>query len=121
MSYMPKESVKPTSVGEYVDSVPRLTRPLFDELRLLVRQALPDAHEVFSYGIIGYKIDDKRARVFISGWGDHVAIYPVPKDEALQEALQPYIKGKGTLWFPLEKPLPSELILQTIKSLASNT
>lgn len=104
-------------VQHYIDQVPTVAKPLFDQLRTLVKQELPHAHEILSYGIIGYKIDDKRARVFISGWKDHVAIYPVPKNEKLQTELKPYIKGKGTLWFPLDTPLPKSLIRQMIHDL----
>ncbi len=118
LAVMPKE--KPTvTVDEYVAQVPTAARPLFDELRAIVRAELPKAREVVSYGIVGYKIDDKRARVFISGWKDHVAMYPIPKDEKLQEALRPYTKGKGTLWFTLDKKLPVGLIKQTIKALTA--
>jgi uncharacterized protein YdhG (YjbR/CyaY superfamily) len=108
---------KPTTVDEYISRVPMASRPKFEELRSLVKAELPNANEVLSYGIIGYKIDDKRARVYISGWKDHVAIYPIPNDEELRDALKPYIKGKGTLWFPLKSALPTELITKTIKAL----
>jgi uncharacterized protein YdhG (YjbR/CyaY superfamily) len=90
----------------------------FDELRELAKTVLPNAEEVFSYGIVGYKVDEKRARVFISGWKDHVAMYPIPKQESLRTELSPYIKGKGTLWFPLDKPLPKKLIKKTMQALA---
>lgn len=109
---------KPTNVEEYIKQVPGAAREQFDILRQLAKNTLPNAQEVFSYGIIGYKIDDKRARVFVSGWKDHVAMYPIPKDQKLRELLKPYIKGKGTLWFALDKPLPKEIIVATIKSLA---
>lgn len=108
---------KPNTVDEYIDRVPAVARLKFDELRAIVRSELPNAKEVFSYGIIGYKIDDKRARIFISGWKDHLAIYPVPKDENLQEALGSHIKGKGTLWFALDEPLPKALIIKIIRAL----
>lgn len=110
---------KSTTVDEYIASVPAAARPKFDELRQLVKTALPNAKEVTSYGIIGYKIDDKRARVFISGWKDHVAMYPIPKDEALQAQLMPYTKGKGTLWFKLDEALPKPVIEMAVKALAS--
>lgn len=106
-------------VDAYIANVPEVARPRFDELRALVRDLLPEANEVLSYGIIGYKIDDKRARVFISGWKDHLGVYPIPKDEALRAELAPYIKGKGTLWFPLGSPLPKVLVKKVIKALAS--
>ena len=109
---------EPADVAAYVAAVPRAARPLFDELRTLVKAQLPHANEVASYGIIGYKIDDKRARVFISGWKDHLGVYPVPKDEALQAELAPYRKGKGTLWFMLDAPLPKALIRRVVAALA---
>lgn len=112
-------SAKPTTVDEYVASVPKAARPKFDELRQLVKSALPNAKEVFSYGIVGYKIDDKRARVYISGWKDHLAIYPVPRGKDLETKLAPYQKGKGTLWFNLDQPLPKALIKTVVEALVS--
>lgn len=86
----------------------------------MVQELLPGVNEVLSYGVVGYKPDiKKRAVVFISGWKDHLAIYPVPKDEKLQDELKPYIKGKGTLWFDLDTPLPKSLIEKVVKSLAT--
>lgn len=116
---MNSDKTKPTTVEEYIAGVPAAARPNFDELRQLAKHSLPDAREVLSYGIIGYKIDDKRARVFVSGWKDHVAMYPIPKDTALQSQLAPYIKGKGTLWFRLDEPLPKPLIEVAMKALGA--
>jgi uncharacterized protein YdhG (YjbR/CyaY superfamily) len=112
-------SNKSTTVDQYIASIPLAARPKFDELRQLVRDAVPHAKEVFSYGIVGYKIDDKRARVFISGWKDHIAMYPVPKSSELQAKLTPYIKGKGTLWFRLDEPLPKSLLRTVVEALVS--
>jgi uncharacterized protein YdhG (YjbR/CyaY superfamily) len=108
---------KPTTVDEYCRQVPAAALPRFNELRKLVKRTLPNAQEVLSYGVIGYKIDEKRPRIFISGWKDHLGVYPVPKEAGLKLALQPYQKGKGTLWFSLSEPLPKDLIIKTIKSL----
>ena len=114
---MSDNSTKPTTVDEYIASIPSVARPQFDILRSVVKKELPKAKEVFSYGIVGYKIDEKRARVFVSGWKDHVAMYPVPKDEKLRTELTPYIKGKGTLWFSLQEPLPVDLVKRITHSL----
>lgn len=108
----------PDSVGAYIASVPQAARTRFDELREIVRTEIPNAHEVTSYGIIGYKSDiNRRAKVFISGWKDHVAVYPIPKNEVLRKELEPYIKGKGTLWFKLDGPLPIGLIQKVVREL----
>jgi len=111
---------KLTTVEEYIANVPALARPKFDELRAIVRNKLPNATEVVSYGIIGYKIDNKRTRVFISGWKDHLAIYPIPKNSQLQSQLLPFIKVKGTLWFSLSSPLPKVLIEEIVENLCAN-
>ena len=109
---------KEVSVEKYVKNVPKETKVMFDELRKLVKATLPEAREVVSYGILGYKIDEKRARVFISGGKDHVAMYPVPKDQTIALKLEPYRKGKGTLWFMNNEPLPKALIIKTIHCLS---
>lgn len=112
-----RDSTSTKTVDDYVSSVPVVAKKHFDELRTAVLSTLPDAEEVVSYGILGYKPGGKRAVVYISGWKDHVALYPVPRTPELHEALQPYIKGKGTLWFGLEKPLPTALIQEVIEAL----
>ncbi|MBB1509585.1 DUF1801 domain-containing protein [Tessaracoccus sp. MC1756] len=109
---------KPTTVDEYLASVPQAARPQLDELRALVREVAPDAQEVLSYDIIGYRpAGTKRAYGFISGWRDHIGVYPVPKDSALEAELTTYRRGKGTLWFPLEEPLPRELLARVFAAL----
>lgn len=108
---------KAETVEEYIAQIPQSGRERFDQLRDLVRSLLPDAKEVLSYGIIGYKTDKKRAKVFISGWKDHVAMYPVPQEEELLDDLKLYIHGKGTLWFLPEEPLPEDLIRRTVRAL----
>lgn len=108
---------KPQSVEEYIANIPVQAREGFDELRALMHTLLPEAEEVLSYGIVGYKTDRKRARVFISGWKDHLGIYPMPKDAALQKELKPYLHGKSSIWLPLDEPLPKDLIVRVVKSL----
>lgn len=113
------DTPKLVTVDEYIATIPDSALPRFRELRELVKETIPQANEVVSYGILGYKIDDKRARVFISGWKDHLAVYPVPKDESLQDEIKKYQKGKGTLWFSLNEPLPKAFITKVITALAA--
>lgn len=108
---------KPASVEEYLNQIPPQARQLFEALRQRIKHNLPEANEVLSYGMLGYKTDAKRARVYISAWKDHLGLYPAPKAPELQDALAPYLRGKGTLWFPLDQPLPFELIDQVVEAL----
>ncbi|HSN95431.1 MAG TPA: DUF1801 domain-containing protein [Anaerolineaceae bacterium] len=106
-----------SSVEDYLAQVPAAARPQFDRLRAAVRGLTPNAQELLSYGILGYKTDNKRAKVFISGFKDHVAIYPIPADPTLKDALKPYVHGKGSIWFSLSDPLPLDLIERIVKAL----
>ncbi|OYO13641.1 hypothetical protein CGZ94_11830 [Enemella evansiae] len=108
---------KPQTVDEYVESVPAASREHFDELRRLARESLPAATEVLGYGILGYQVPGRKGRAYISGWRDHVAIYPIPGDDELAAELAPFQRGKGTLWFTLTEPLPAELIRRTLRAL----
>lgn len=98
------------SVDSYQMNLPSKAIGHFKKLRQLAQKTLPTAKEVISYAIPAYQLDNVRPFVFISGWKDHVALYPVPKDIKLQDEIKPYIKGKGTLWFSLDKSLPLTLI-----------
>lgn len=107
---MEKTEKPQASVAAYIANVPPQSKEMFKQLRDLARQTYPDAEEVLSYGIVGYRLGKTRPIAFVSGWKDHVAVYPIPHDAALQNELKPYTKGKGTLWFTVDKPLPKELI-----------
>lgn len=116
--HIKSERPKAATVDEYEAQVPGNAREKFKELRALVQKTIPHASEVISYAIPAYKVDDKRAVVYISGWKDHVAMYPIPHDEKLRKDLKPYIKGKGTLWFMLDEPLPKTLLKTVVEALA---
>lgn len=111
------DKLKIETVEEYIDNIPKNALPKFMELRELVKSLIPNHTEVLSYGIIGYKVDKKRARVYISAFKDHLGIYPLPKDEALQEEIKPYVRGKGTMHLDLEEELPVELIKKVVEAL----
>lgn len=107
---------RPTDVrvADYLASVPLEARPMVDELRGIVREVAPDAVEVVSYGLIGYRVGSRKAcRIYVSGWKDHAAVYPLPHDANLEAERAPYRHGRGALWFPLDEPLPRDLLLRT--------
>ncbi|VEG29326.1 DUF1801 domain-containing protein [Actinomyces howellii] len=109
-------------VADYLASVALEARPMLDELRDLVRQVAPEAEEVVSYGLIGYRMPgrSRAAKVFVSGWRDHVALYPQPDDEALRAELSPWVRGKGTVWFSLSEDLPTALLERVVASMTGS-
>ncbi|TDW79267.1 iron chaperone [Kribbella sp. VKM Ac-2566] len=98
------------SVDEYVASFPAEVREVLDEVRRTIHAAVPDAGEKISYQMPTITLGGTSLLHF-SGWKTHLAIYPIPPtDPALTKALTPYRSGKGTLKFPLDKPIPYDLI-----------
>ncbi len=108
-----KNDSKPKSVEEYIKAIPTQAKEKFNELRKLILQHYA-LEEVLSYGIIGYKVRSGKTAFYISGWKDHLAIYPMPKDSEFNEELKPYISGKATMWIDLAEDLPKDLILKIV-------
>jgi len=102
------------TVQEYLDSFPDDTKLVLHRIQQSVRSVIPYSDEVISYGIPTYRLEG-RPVVHFAGWKEHVSLYPVPDaDETTEKALAPYRSGKGTLKFPLDQPVPYELIERII-------
>lgn len=114
---MAKKTSAGAGVSEYLAALPPEARRAVARLRALIRAAAPKAVESRSYGIIGYKIDG-RPYLYCGGFNHHVALYPVTaamkRDH--DDAIQPFQVSKGTLKFPLDKPLPVALIKRLLKT-----
>ena len=99
-----------TTVDEYIASCPDDVQEKLGEIRRRLRGAVPDAGETISYGIPTMTLHGRHL-VYFGAWKHHIAVYPVPAaDQALEQEIAPYRAGKGTLRFPLRKPIPYDLI-----------
>ena len=107
------------SVEEYIASFPAEVQVILQEIRRHCHAAVPDSGEMISYGIPSITLGGAYV-VYFAGWTHHVSVYPVPNgDEAFRESIAPYRAAKGTLKFPLAKPVPYELIGQAAALLAT--
>lgn len=98
------------SVDAYIASFPPDVQKVLEEVRAAIRAAVPGTEERISYGIPTFTLDGNYV-VYFSGWKAHVSVYPIPKvDDQLARELKPFMAGKGTLKFPLSKPMPLDLI-----------
>jgi uncharacterized protein YdhG (YjbR/CyaY superfamily) len=99
------------SVDEYIASRPEAIQDLLERVRDVIRKALPKAEEVISYQIPAYKLQG-RVVVYFAGWANHYSIYPAtgPTVAMFKNELAPYELSKGTIRFPLSKPVPVRLI-----------
>jgi uncharacterized protein YdhG (YjbR/CyaY superfamily) len=105
------------SVRAYVAAMPPDARAAVERLRALIRAVAPKLVESRSYGIIGYKLDG-RAFVYCGGFARHVALYPITAAMRHDhgDAIAPFAASKGTLKFPLDRPLPVTLIKRLLET-----
>jgi uncharacterized protein YdhG (YjbR/CyaY superfamily) len=107
------------TVDEYLDSFPDEVRDRLARIRWIAREVLDEPDERISYGIPTVTVAG-RPVVHYSGWKRHIALYPVPDGEAgLDRDLEPYRAGKGTLQFPLDRPLPEDLVRRVVVALSA--
>ncbi len=101
----------------YLASLPAPVRKRLKDIRDIVRAIAPDAVEVFSYGIPGFKLDGKPL-VWYAAFKHHTSLYPMTASirRAHAVALKDYKMSTGTVQFPLDTPLPLALIKRLVKA-----
>ena len=103
------------SIDEYIAASPDRTRPILRKIRSIVWKAAPDAVETISYGIPTFKLGGK-ALLHFAAFKNHIGLYPPVKgDAAIEKASKPYAGEKGNLKFPLDEPIPYDLIERIIR------
>lgn len=103
----------PRNIDEYINRFPKETQKLLAEIRVIISRAAPEAVEAISYAMPTFKLNGNL--VHFAGYKGHVGFYPAPSAiEAFKEELSPYKWAKGSVQFPLDQPLPNELITQMV-------
>lgn len=106
---MATSRVKPANVNDYISTFSPEVQAILQEVRRVVRSAAPDAEEVISYGIPTFKLDGPL--VYFAAFKNHIGFYPpIGGDARVEEAAAPYAGEKGNLRFPLDQPIPYDLI-----------
>lgn len=105
------------TVDEYVASLPAHVRSIVEQLRQTIRDAAPGTAETITYQMPAVTLNGKYI-VYFGAWRKHIGLYPVPDGGADLEAdLAPYRAAKGTLRFPLNEPIPHDLIERVVAAL----
>jgi len=103
-----------TEIDDYIAAFPEETQKLLQKVRLTIRKAAPEADEKIGYGIPTFTLNGNL--VHFAGYKNHIGFYPAPKGvEEFKEELSRYKGGKGTVQFPLDQPLPLDLITRMVK------
>lgn len=106
------------SVLDYIESHPKETKQALMELRKCILEVAPDATEMFNYNIPAYALIEGGKRdqqIMMAGYKQHVGLYPHPTTmERFSTELEKYKKGKGSVQFPINEPLPTDLIKKMV-------
>jgi len=102
---------KPSSntIDEYIAGFPKDIQEILEKVRETIRSAAPDASETIKYGIPTFTLQGNL--VHFAAYKKHIGFYPAPSGiEAFQDDLAVYGRSKGTIQFPLDQPIPYDLI-----------
>ena len=109
------DMTKITTVDDYFAQFTGETRSRLDTMRGIIHEEAPDAVEAFSYGLVGYKLNGKPL-VYFGGFAYHIGFYATPNGhEVFAEDFAKYKPGKGSVQFPLDQPLPVDLIRRVVR------
>jgi len=103
------------NIDQYIAGFPDEVQEILEKIRMTIRKVVPDAKEKISYAIPTFTVDGKYL-IYFAGYKNHVSIYPAPRgSEKFKEELAKYEGGKGTVRFPLDKPIPYGLIKRIVQ------
>ncbi|MDX2246939.1 MAG: DUF1801 domain-containing protein [Bacteroidia bacterium] len=101
-------------IDTYICEFPEEIRILLEQVRATIRRAAPEAEEAIKYAMPTFVLNGNL--VHFAAFKNHIGFYPVPSGiEAFKEELSVYKMGKGSIQFPLDQPLPLDLITRIVE------
>ena len=102
-------------VDQYIASFPDKVKEILRVIRQIIKDQAPDAEESMAYGMPAYKTN-KKPLVYFAAYLNHIGLYATPSGHSEFKAeLSSYKQGKGSVQFPLDKPMPYALIERIVK------
>jgi uncharacterized protein YdhG (YjbR/CyaY superfamily) len=110
------KNARARTVDDYLAAVPQPARTTLEKVRAAIRSVVPaETSEVLSYKIPAFKY--KEVLVWYAAFSDHCSLFPtVAVIEKFKDELKPFRKSKGTIQFPIDKPLPASLVKKMVKA-----
>jgi len=98
------------TMDEYIKTFPNDVQSILEKMRQTIRKAAPEAVEAISYQMPTFKLNGKNL-VHFAAWKNHIGFYPTPSgSETFKKELSPYKRTKGSVQFPIELPIPYDLV-----------
>lgn len=109
-----KSSAPARDIDDYLATVPPQPRATLEKLRATIRAAAPKATECISYGMPAYRYHGML--VYFAAFKNHCSFFPGGTVEKFRDELKDYPTSKGTIRFPIGKPLPAALVEKIVKA-----
>lgn len=110
---MKTQRAKTNDIDNYITGFPEDVQKILEQLRSTIMKAAPNAEEVISYKMPAYKYHGML--VYFAAYNNHIGFYPTPSGiEAFKQELSVFKGAKGSVQFPLDKPLPIKLIAKIV-------
>lgn len=108
----------PSSVEEYLATLPDDRRAVVEELRRTINAVAPDETETIAYEMPALRGRDGRFLLSYAAYKNHYSLFPASDRvvEALGDDIAPYLAGKGTIRFPASRPIPTALVERIVKA-----
>ena len=101
------------TIDGYIATFPKNVQDILEEMRKVIKESAPESEETISYGMPTFKL--KGNLVHFAAYKNHIGFYPTPSAiEAFKEDLSPYKSSKGAVQFPIDKPIPFELVKKIV-------
>ncbi len=111
---METSQAAPRNIDEYIAGFPEDVRRILEKLRMTIREAAPDAEEAIKYRMPTFTLNGNL--VHFAAFKNHIGFYPAPRGiEEFKDELSVYKGAKGSVQFPLDRPVPFELVSRIVK------
>jgi uncharacterized protein YdhG (YjbR/CyaY superfamily) len=111
---MKSDSNVPTTIDEYIQASPKDVQAILTQIRTTIRKAAPDARETIKYRLATFTLNGNL--VHFGAFKNHIGFYPTPSGTStFKKELAPYVFAKGSIRFPLDKPIPYDLIAKIVE------
>jgi uncharacterized protein YdhG (YjbR/CyaY superfamily) len=103
------------TIDEYINIFPKNVQEILESLRKVIRESAPEAEETISYAIPTFKLNGKNL-VHFAAYKKHIGFYPTSSGiEAFKKELSHYKTSRGTVQFPIDKPIPYNLVKKIVR------
>jgi len=103
------------TIDEYIAAFPRNVRDVLEELRRIIRESAPKSEETISYGIPTFDLNGKHL-VHFAAYKNHIGFYPTSSGiTRFKKDLSRYELSRGTVRFPIDEPIPFDVIRKIVK------